>query len=361
MSTRIPPIADFGFRRRLQAIIISLGVAILLLAIKFAAYAITQSTALLSDALESVVNVVAAGFGLFSVVVAARPADRNHPYGHGKVEYFAAAVEGGLILAAAGLIVVEAVRAMVRGPDLHELGWGLVLAGAAGGVNAVLGAYLIRAGRQTGSLTLVADGRHVLTDVITTVGVLVGLMVVWLTGIEILDPLIALVVAGNIVWTGYKLLREAVAGLMDEADPATLEGIREGILSVSDPAAIEVHNLRALRSGTAVFADFHVTLPRFFDLERSHDFGNELSRAALRPLGSDGNAVVHLDPCSGAYCRFCKVDPCPVRESPYDTPIDHSIEALTGPPLKKRLRDSDAPAPTPFAGRPTPDREKDST
>jgi cation diffusion facilitator family transporter len=323
-------------RRRLRAIIISLCLAVLLLGVKFTAWYLTDSTAILSDALESVVNVVAAAFGLFSVVVAARPADRDHPYGHGKVEYFSAALEGGFIAAAAGMIVFAAARSLLRGPELQNLDLGLILMVGTGVVNAVLGLYLMREGRRTGSLTLEADGKHVLTDVITTAGVLAGLGLVRLTGIVYLDPLVALAVAANILWTGYRLLRQAVAGLMDAADPETLGKVRESLLSLGEPAAIEIHMLRAWRSGRAVYADFHVILPRYYELKDAHDLGNHLCEVAISPFGK-GDAVVHLDPCIGLYCPHCRVGSCPVREAPYREPLDQSIAAMTGPTLKKRI------------------------
>jgi cation diffusion facilitator family transporter len=325
-----------GPGRPLRAISISLALALLLLACKFVAYTLTGSTAILSDALESVVNVVAAGFALFSVIVAARPADRGHPYGHGKVEYFSAAVEGGLILAAAGYIVVEAIRELMRGPDLQRLGWGMVLMAGTAAINTGLGVYLLRIGRRTRSLTLEADGRHVLTDVATTLGVVIGLLLVRFTGVLALDPIVALLVAANIVRTGYGLMRRAVAGLMDEADPETLGDIRRGLLAHHDPAAIEIHQLRAWRAGRAVYADFHVLLPHWFDLQRSHDLGNALRDAALSSFDGIGDAVVHLDPCSEVYCVHCRLEICTVRQAPYGGPLDQSIAAMTGEPLKLR-------------------------
>lgn len=337
--------SDRRQRRRLRAIVVSLSLAVILLGVKFLAWVLTDSAAILSDALESVVNVAAAGFGLFSVVVAARPADRDHPYGHGKVEYFSAALEGGLIAAAAGMIIFEAVRSLIRGPDLQRLDWGLVLIAGTAVVNSLLGFYLVREGRHTRSLTLEADGKHVLTDVFTTGGVLLGLLVVRVTGLLVLDSLIALVVAANILWAGYRLLRQAVAGLMDEADPETLEQVRAALLAVEDAAAIEVHMLRAWRSGQAVFADFHVILPRYFDLSRAHELGNEMRDTALRPFEGEGDAVVHLDPCSDLYCAHCRVEACPVRAAPYRAPLDQSLAAMTGPTLKVREAAAEPAAP----------------
>jgi cation diffusion facilitator family transporter len=332
-------------RRRLRAIVISLTLAVVLLGVKFLAWLLTGSAAILSDALESVVNVAAAGFGLFSVVVAAKPADRDHPYGHGKVEYFSAALEGGLIAAAAGMIIFEAVRGLIRGPEIERLDWGLVLIASTAVVNALLGFYLVREGRQTRSLTLEADGKHVLTDVFTTGGVIAGLLVVRLTGLVVLDSIIALLVAANILWTGYRLLRQAVAGLMDEADPETLERVRAALLAVEDPAAIEVHMLRAWRSGQAVFADFHMILPRYYDLSQAHELGNEMRDTALRPFQGEGDAVVHLDPCGELYCPHCRVPECPVRAAPFREPLDQSLAAMTGPTLKVRLASEEPASP----------------
>ena len=215
--------ADGEGRARLRAVVISLAVSLLLLAAKYQAYRLTGSTAILSDALESIVNVVAAVFAIGALIFAARPADRNHPSGHGKMEFLSAAFEGGLIAFAALVILYEVVQSLIHGGELRSLDLGLAIVLGAGLVNLALGYYLIRAGRRYDSLTLIADGRHVLADFYTSAGIVVGLFLVRITGLAVLDPVVAAVVALNLMWTGMRLIRQAAAGLLDEEDPALLD------------------------------------------------------------------------------------------------------------------------------------------
>ncbi len=208
---------EHGVRLRAGRLALLGGTAVL--AAKLAAWQLTGSTAVLSDALESVVNVVAGALLLYSLHLSSQPADRNHPYGHGKVEFFSAGVEGTLIAVAAVLIAIEAIRQLIRGVELRSLDLGLILVTLATAANAAIGLHLIRIGRRVHSLALVADGRHLLTDVATSGGVIIGLALVWVTGLSIIDPIVALIVAAQILRTGWQLSREAIGGLMDEAEP----------------------------------------------------------------------------------------------------------------------------------------------
>ncbi|UCE86556.1 MAG: cation transporter [Deltaproteobacteria bacterium] len=280
---------------------------------KFAAFRITGSTAVYSDALESVVNVAAASLLLYSMAVAMRPADRDHPYGHGKIEFFSAGVEGTLIAVAATLILVEAARDLWRGPELRRLDLGLALVSGMAVVNAALGTYLIRAGRRTGSLALVADGKHLLTDVVTTAGVVVGLIAVYVTGYSILDPLVAIAVALHILRTGWSLARVAVGGLMDEADLATLRRIVRLFEERRRPWWIDIHSLRSWRSGSVSHVDLHLSVPRYFDADRLHEIDAEIGAVVREALGPTSDAIVHFDPCRPRQCAGCAMRDCAVR------------------------------------------------
>lgn len=314
--------------RRNAARLSLIGGAFVLLG-KFAVYRLTGSAAVYSDALESVVNVAAAALLLYSMAVAARPADRDHPYGHGKVEFFSAGVEGTLIAIAATLILFEAARDLWRGPELQRLDLGLVLIAALAGVNAALGGYLIRVGRRTASLALVADGKHLLTDVVTSAGVVLGLLAVRLTGFGILDPLVAIAVALHIMRTGWVLAREAVSGLMDEADVATLDRIAGVIEDRRAPWWIDVHSLRAWRSGSASHVDLHLAVPRYFDAERLHRIGDELSGVVGQAIAGMTDAIVHFDPCRARQCPGCSVEDCPVRSKPFEAREPVTLERAT--------------------------------
>lgn len=324
MSASASP--DAGQRLFAARLALVTGVAVLFG--KLGAYLATGSTAVLSDALESVVNVVAAVFLLYSISLAAEPADRNHPYGHGKVEFFSAGVEGTLIVIAALVIGVEAGRELWRGPELYNLDLGLVLITAFTGLNAVVGLYLIRTGQRTRSLALVADGKHLMTDVVTSVGVVAGLLAVRLTGWVMLDPLVALVLAANILRTGASLLRQAIAGLMDEADLELLGSIAQTLDARRDPAWIDVHSLRAWRSGALHHIDLHLVVPRFYDTEQLHVLDDLVHAAALEATGG-GETIVHFDPCRPRHCAGCRLEDCPVRARPFAAQGTISLERAT--------------------------------
>jgi cation diffusion facilitator family transporter len=304
---------------RIRAGWLSLAVGVAIFAGKLFAFQLTGSSAVLSDAMESIVNVVAALLLLYSLIVAARPADRDHPYGHGKVEFFSAGVEGTLIAVAALAILVQAGGDLLRGPELRNLDLGLVILAGLAVANGALGSWLIRVGRRHHSLALEADGRHLWTDVVTSVGVLVGLGAVRMTGITLLDPLIAIAVALNILREGWKLVRRAVGGLMDEADGATLERVVESLARERPPWWIDVHGLRAWRSGAVHHIDLHVGVPRYFDADRLHEIDDDIRQAALRALEAPGDVLVHFDPCRPRLCSSCAMPDCPVRAAAFET------------------------------------------
>jgi len=304
-------------RARLRAGLISLAVSVVLLAAKYQAYRLTGSTAILSDALESIVNVVAAGFAIGALIFSGRPADRNHPYGHGKMEFMSAAFEGGLITFAALVIVYEVVVSLMYGVELRALDLGLAIVLGAGLVNLALGYYLVRAGRRYDSLTLLADGRHVLADFYTSAGIVVGLLLVRFTGLTWLDPVVAAVVALNLMWTGVRLIRQASAGLLDEEDPALLHRLLQVLQPHLGQGVIRVHHLRAIRAGRFHHVDAHLVVPEFWSVERSHELAEDLGERVMKELGAEGEMTLHTDPCHRIYCRMCDLDVCPVRREPF--------------------------------------------
>ena len=313
--------ADGEGRARLRAVVISLAVSVVLLAAKYQAYRLTGSTAILSDALESIVNVVAAVFAIGALIFAGRPADRNHPYGHGKMEFLSAAFEGGLIAFAALVILYEVVQSLIHGVELRSLDLGLAIVLGAGLVNLTLGYYLIRAGRRYDSLTLTADGRHVLADVYTSAGIVVGLLLVRITGLTVLDPVVAAVVALNLMWTGVRLIRQAAAGLLDEEDPALLDRLLNVLQPHLSQGVIRVHHLRAISAGRFHHVDAHLVVPEFWSVERSHELAEDLGERVMKELSVEGEMTLHTDPCHRIYCRMCDLDDCPIRR-----------EAFTGRP-----------------------------
>lgn len=312
---------------------LSLGCSLGLLGIKFVAYWLTGSAAILSDALESIVNVFASSFALFSVMLSALPPDETHPYGHGRIEFFSAGFEGMLIIVAALAICWTAIPRLLHPVAVDHLSWGLLLVGGTTVVNALVGLSLQRVGRRTHSLALVADGKHLMSDAYTSAGVVGGMLLVWLTRWYVLDALIALAVALHIVIMGWKLVREAIARLMDEAEPQFLEGIVQTLQTARRPAWIDLHHLRAWRSGTRHHVDFHLTLPRYWDLQRCHSEAEEIEDLIHEAQPGHGDVIMHLDPCMPADCAFCTVRACPVRSTPYRETRSWTVEGAIGDPM----------------------------
>ncbi|HXJ77464.1 MAG TPA: cation diffusion facilitator family transporter [Candidatus Methylomirabilis sp.] len=333
----MPPVAEVVEDSRvcLRAGVLSLVVAVVLLAAKYKAYLLTGSTAILSDALESIVNVVAAIFALGGLIFAGRPADRNHPYGHGKIEFFSAAFEGGLIAFAAVVIIYQVVQTMIRGVAIHRLESGLLIVLAAGLVNLALGQYLLRAGRKHASLTLVADGQHVLSDFYTSAGVVVGLLLVQVTGRSWLDPLVAAVVALNLMWTGVRLVRHAAGGLLDEEDPALLSHLLDVLRGHVGQGVIRVHHLRAIRAGRFHHVDAHLVVPEFWSVEQAHELAENLAAQVIKEVGVEGELSFHTDPCHRVYCEMCDLDDCPIRRQPFRDRGHLTLEEAVQPDMPR--------------------------
>jgi len=263
--------------------------------LKYLAYWRTGSAALYSDALESIVNLVTAAVALYAIHIAFQPADRQHQFGHHKAEYFSAVIEGVLIVVAALLILHEAYDAYVRPRTLNDLAAGLAINAVATVINAGWCAFLIRWGRRQRSPALVADGWHLLTDVFTSVGVLVGLGLVTLTGWQILDPLLAALVALNILWAGWRLVRESVSGLMDEAVTAEVaRSIRE-VIAANAAGAIEAHDVKTRTAGRVTFIEFHLVVPGDMTVATSHQICNRLE-AALTEAVHGAEVLIHVEP-----------------------------------------------------------------
>jgi cation diffusion facilitator family transporter len=273
----------------------SVAVAVAVLALKAMAWWVTGSVALYADALESIVNVAAALAALLAVRLSALPADANHPYGHSKAEYFSAVLEGALIIVAALLILHEAWGAFQAPRAPEQAGIGLAVAAVASGINAAWALFLGRRGKALRSPALMADARHLWADVVTSAGVLVGVGLVTLTGLLWLDPLLAALTAVNIIFSGWRLLRESVGGLMDEAvPPATMERIRR-IVAEQASGAIEAHDLRSRHAGRHTFLEFHLVVPGDMRVSESHEICDRIE-AALKAELEDAIITIHVEP-----------------------------------------------------------------
>ncbi len=320
---------------RKKAAIISLVVGFGMFFIKIGAYLITGSAAIFSDAIESIVHVMATSMALYSIILSSRPADDSHPYGHGNVEYFSAGIEGFLIAIAAIVIIYESVVAIISGPELKQLGIGAVIITIASVVNLILGNYLIKTGKKTNSLTLVADGKHVLTDSITSFGVIAAVLLVIFTGIELLDPIIAILVALNILFTGYKLIRESIGGLMNEVKPETLNKLSDKLISIKQDYWIDIHELRFWQSGDKLFIDFHLILPYYFNIKQTHEEENVIE-AELQKDFSQADLKIHLDYCIPQLCKFCDYKGCDKRSEHKSEIVNWNVRKLVGQPVYKR-------------------------
>ncbi|MBN1858454.1 cation transporter [Candidatus Bipolaricaulota bacterium] len=290
------------------AAMISLGVGVTLLIVKFAAYFITESTAIYSDAVESIANVLGSAVAFYALVVAHRPADKDHPWGHGKIEFLSAGFEGGLILLAALFIVIRTLDALRTGELLREqaLDYGLLLLVLAMVVNGVVGLLLLRTGKRRGSMTLEADGKHLLSDVVTSAGVLLALVIVRLTGWKYLDPITALLMAGYIGWMGTRLVRKAASGLMDEQDIEHEKRIR-AILDAHvgpnglPPQVCSYHNLRHRSNGRFLWVDFHVNVPGQTPIKDAHAIASAIEHQ-IEQAFNEADATAHVEDCVDKTC-----------------------------------------------------------
>ena len=298
---------------RLQTLVLLAG--FVLMAIKFLAWRLTHSNTILSDALESIVNVTAGSFALYSLWLAAKPRDREHPYGHGKVEFISAGIEGGLVVLAGALIIWRAVQALLAHQELHDIDTGILLAGGAGALNMLMGLALKKRGQAAYSITMEASGAHLLSDAWSTVAMVVGLLLIRITGLMWLDQLFAILFAVYIIYTGLRVFRRSVAGIMDETDVGLAREVIAQLEEHRVPAWIDVHNFRMIKYGAVLHIDCHVTLPWYYTLEKAHD-----EIAAIETLVNNRNSrevelFIHMDPCVPTSCGICSVANCTERKA----------------------------------------------
>ncbi len=333
----------------------SLLTSFLLLIVKFIAYYLTGSKAILSDAVESIINVVTSAFLVVTVAISSLPADQDHPYGHGKIEAFAAGLEGGLIIFAAIMIMVEAVPAFFTPQPLANLGPGLFLVLSAGLINLGVGLYLLHSGKKLKSEALRADGQHLLTDFYTSAGVIIGLLLVRFTGLAWLDPFIACLVAVNIFLPGIKLVRGAVRNLMNEADPELLNRIVACLNEIKQPGWLYPHKLRAIRSGRYHHVDLHISMPHYWTLDKIHKTEQEITERLLAAMGEEGDVMIHVDPCEPEYCPDCRMKACRDRRGEQRQPGEWTVQEVVAPrslPDNRKPREGTAASRQPHPSQP---------
>jgi cation diffusion facilitator family transporter len=284
--------------------------------LKISTYFITHSTAILTDALESIINVIAAFFALKSAKWALQPKDLDHPYGHGKIEFLSAGFEGAMILLAGIFILIKSVYDILYPQTLHQLDIGFVLVSFTALVNFIMGKKLLSIGSKNQSILMKASGKHLISDTISSLGLLLGLVVIKLTGITLLDPIIAILFGIYIIYTGQKLVKESVSNLLDEADLKKIEEIIEVLKKYRKENWIDVHNLRLQKYGSESHIDCHVTLPFYMSLEESHKEIRNIENFVAEQVEGDLEMFIHSDPCVVKIsCTICGVSNCSYRKA----------------------------------------------
>jgi cation diffusion facilitator family transporter len=314
-------------RKEFRIILLSLIVSFLLTAAKFAAYFLTHSVAILSDALESIINVVAGAFASYSIYLAGKPRDENHPYGHGKVEFFSIGFEGAMIFIAGCLILYKAVQYFTGATQIHGLTQGIWLISVTMLVNLALGLYLVRVGRKLSSITISGNGQHIMTDVYSSIGLVAALVVIHFTGFAWVDPAVSVIMGLLILRKGYQLLRRSISGLMDEADMQVVDRVIAILNGHRRPTWIDVHNMRVQQYGNNYHIDCHLTLPYYLELSQAHEELKKMETLVNGELAAgEVEFFIHTDPCIPHCCHYCQLMECPVRSHPFTGKIGWTKE-----------------------------------
>lgn len=304
--------------------------SVVLFGLKVLAYFLTNSVAVLTDALESTVNVVTGFTGLYSLRLAAKPRDLEHPYGHGKVELISASFEGILIVVAGFVIVYESITNLVHAHPVKQLDAGIIIISVTAIVNFLVGAWCIRTGRAQHSMALEASGKHLQSDTWTTAGIVMGLVLLRFTGIAWIDSGVAILFATMIIVEGYKIIRQTIAGIMDEADKDLLKQLIDLLNANKRPAWIDLHNLRTIKYGSVLHLDCHLTVPWYFNVNEAHKEVDALDKLIGNRFLQSLEMFVHTDGCvPPASCRVCPITDCQVRKSPFEGRLEWTLENIT--------------------------------
>lgn len=301
----------------LQWAVFALLVSVGLVAAKMVAFFLTGSSAILSDALESLVNIVTSGFALFAVWLSAQPRDREHPYGHGKIEYLSAGIEGMLVIVAGIVIMAVSVWRVFNPPELQALGLGAGLTLVTTLISGAVGYYLIKVGRELESPSLEADGVHLRSDAVTSLGATFGVVLVMITDIVIIDAIVAGLLAIWLLWEGFGVVRRAVGGILDEASPDLLNEIAEVLEEVREEGWTAPHHAKVHRLGQTIHIDLHMVFPRYWTIEETHEASVIMERAIRRRFGAKAELMVHMEACRPQGCASCDMSDCPLRESEF--------------------------------------------
>lgn len=320
-------INEDAIKQRVQTWIVWMSIT--LLGGKFVAFHLTNSVGILTDAMESIVNVVAGIISLYSLKMAAKPRDERHPFGHGKIELISASIEGILIIGAGGIIIYEGVIRLFSPSVVEKLDIGIVVIAVAGIINYAAGWYSIRIGKRYDSMALVAGGKHLQSDTYSTIGLVVGLILLYITGLAWIDSALALIFGSIIVVTGVSILRKTVANLLDSSDTALLEAMLKVVSDNRQPDWVDIHNMKIIKYGSLYHIDCDLTLPWFYNISEGHDACDKLKHTITTKFSNRVIMLIHSDSCKEKLCQSCIMTECEHRKSPLIAPFQFTLEELT--------------------------------
>lgn len=302
-------------KQKVQRYIVSLSVLILIG--KFLAFYLTNSVGILTDAMESIVNVTAGFVSLYSLRWAAKPKDKEHPFGHGKIELVSASLEGLLIAIAGGLIIYEGINRLFQNAVIEKLDIGIIVVAVAGLMNYIMGWYSIKMGRKYNSIALVAGGKHLQSDTYSTIGLVIGLLLLYFTHLSWIDSALALIFGAIIVFTGISILRKTIANLLDKADISLLQNMVQCVEENRQPDWIDVHNTKILKYGSNIYVDCDLTLPWYYNITEGHNACDSLKDVLAKQFDGRVQVSIHSDPCKPAQCGHCALSNCGKRQNPF--------------------------------------------
>ncbi len=298
------------------------GISVLLLVVKIIAYYSTRSVSILTDALESIVNVAAGFIGLYSLHIAAKPRDADHPYGHGKAEFLSAAIEGTLIGSAGTIILYKAIQQLLHPVPLQKIDYGMILVGFTAAANFIMGYFCLQTGKRNNSAALIASGKHLQSDTWSTLGIIAGLLLLYFTGYGWIDSVVAIGFGFFIMFTGYKIIRSSVAGIMDEADKKLLGEMVKLLNQNRRENWVDLHNLRVIKYGSVLHLDCHLTVPWYLNVHEAHREIDFLSALVRDKFGESVELFVHSDGCLPFSCRICEKTDCSERKHNFEQKVD---------------------------------------
>ncbi|NBP69265.1 MAG: cation transporter [Cytophagia bacterium] len=302
--------------------------SITLLIIKLVAYYLTHSVSVLTDALEGIVNVVAGFIGLYSLYVSARPKDKDHPYGHGKIEFISASLEGAMIFLAGTAILYQAVVSLFNPVPLHQIDIGILLVSVTGVINFIVGKVCIKNGQKNNSLALIASGKHLHSDAYSTLAIVIGLALLYFTQWQWVDSVVAIGFSFFILYTGFSIVKSSVAGIMDEADEALLKKLVLVLEKNRKENWIDLHNVRIIKYGSTLHLDCHLTVPWYLNVHEAHQEIDILAALVRKEFGDSLELFVHSDGCLDFSCRICEKKDCPVRKHIFEKRIEWDMHNL---------------------------------